>query len=877
MTKMIYLLEVLIAIITIYCSKDVKSFNINNQTLYDEIVDYFFPTELRTPQFDMNNYLCFLGNDTCCICSKTCRYYGTCCIDAFFDNNITSSEEYVYLFFKMTKVRQYITNLPVVDVGNISVKFSIEHVPTVASCDDKLSSYIDLCNKNDSSSDIRVIADGFVYKNKYCALCHGFGSHTSVSLEMVDCKTTVETSGIKLTVPNESCTLRIREHNGYKKDKKFDEFKLVSELTNLTCSKEDIDLCFYSYFALVSTSRSLYKNPYCANCKGETGLKNEVCRDCTKRFGGSSKPDTKTCPSKGSRKRRLPHFRLLISFDEDGKFSSVLKKGSPICFCNQYFDVFTNQCKTKSHYTCDKSIPNVKNLITHSHLLEQNTTGKEIAPSLKVIEKTYQCIKRMQGIAINTESIVKKFDFVHTDKPEFLTDHTDYFLMHQTFPELVGNLSESTDLVLIPYKRYPYTEMYSFSPKHHFSHDRVCVDPKLISQNFQVTPNCSISVNNTIYNINNNVTYWINISSGHINHTAAYCERFHLTRIYNIGVLNTSMVTIINHSILFHINNFEKSYVPEQYLPLMEGIGICYENDNNEMREYAWLKQYYYFEHLLSLILLSISIILEVLLLIVYLTWKKVLNIPDKNLIALCIALLICDIIGLILPLIRITVNGICCKTAAIILHFFSLALCTWPCIITYEIWLILRSRNATHRSNYVYFQYSVTAWGIPLTITLICLIVDLVSKGSLIHYGNQDYCWIFPFYARLAVYIIPFTLMNYSSFLLILIITMVTKHEKRKIHNLLAKNDQLNFSKMTIKLFLLFGTAELIGLVQIPNGTEKGQFELIFTIAFGLLHNVLRSARGIFMFTIFASDKVFQKYRAHSRTSSQVSDNTEL
>ena len=869
MTKTKDLLEVVIAIIIIYCSKYVESLKISNQTLYNEIVDYFFPVELRTAQFDMTNYLCFQRSHTCCICSKTCRYYGTCCIDSFFDNNITSSEEYVHLFFKMTKVTQYVTNLPVVDVGNISVKFSIEDVPTVVSCDDKLSSYADLCNKNDSSSDIRVIADGFVYKNKYCALCHGFGSHTSVSLELVACKTTVERSGIKLTIPNESCTLRIRERNGYKKHKKFDEFKLVSELTNLTCSKEDTNLCSYSYFALISISRSLYKNPYCANCKGETGLTNEVCPDCTSRFRGTSKPDTNSCSES---RRVFTHFRLLISFDDHGKFSSVLKRGSPICFCNQYFDVFTNQCKTKSHYTCDSSVPSVTNLNPNSHLLEQNTTGEELALSLKVIEKTYQCIKRMKGIAINTT----KIDFVQSDKPKFLNNQTDSFLMYQTFPQLVGNLSESTDLVLVPHRRYPYTELYGFSPKHHFSHNRVCVDPILISQNFEVTPNCNISVNNTIYNINNNVTYWINISSGHINHTAAYCERFHLTRICNIGVLNTSMVTMVNHS-MFHINNFEKSYTPEQYLPLMEGVGICYEKDNNDMKEYAWLKQYYYFENLLSLILLSISIILEVLLLIVCLTWKKVLNIPDKNLIALCIALLICDIIGLILPLTRKTVNGMSCKIVALILHFFSLALCTWPCIIAYEIWLILRSRNATHRSNYVYLQYSLAAWGIPLTITLICLIVDLVGNGSLIRYGNHDYCWIFPFYARLAVYIAPLTLMNYSSFLLILVIIMVTKHEKRKIHKLLAKKDQLNFSKMIIKLFLLFGTAELIGLVQIPNGTKKGQFQLIINIAFGLLHNILRSARGIFMFVVFASDKVFQKYRTHSRTSSQVSNNTEL
>ena len=37
----------------------------------------------------------------------------------------------------------------------------------------------------------------------------------------------------------------------------------------------------------------------------------------------------------------------------------------------------------------------------------------------------------------------------------------------------------------------------------------------------------------------------------------------------------------------------------------------------------------------------------------------------------------------------------------------------------------------------------------------------------------------------------------------------------------MLSKNDQINFHKMAIKLFLLFGIAELIGLVQIPNAKQ--------------------------------------------------------
>ena len=77
------------------------------------------------------------------------------------------------------------------------------------------------------------------------------------------------------------------------------------------------------------------------------------------------------------------------------------------------------------------------------------------------------------------------------------------------------------------------------------------------------------------------------------------------------------------------------------------------------------------------------------------------------------------------------------------------------------------------------------------------------------------------------------------------------------------------------VKLFLLFGTAEIIGLVQIPNPEEKGESELIFNTIFGLLYDFLRSSRGIFMFIISAFSKVFEIYKDRSRTSSRVSENT--
>ena len=89
----------------------------------------------------------------------------------------------------------------------------------------------------------------------------------------------------------------------------------------------------------------------------------------------------------------------------------------------------------------------------------------------------------------------------------------------------------------------------------------------------------------------------------------------------------------------------------------------------------------------------------------------------------------------------------------------------------------------------------------------------------------------------------------------------------------MLAKSDQICFSKMVIKL-CLFETAELIGLVQIPNIVKRAESEVIFNVIFGLVYNFLRSSRGIFMFVLFSYNRVFEKSNERSRTLSSVNEN---
>ena len=96
------------------------------------------------------------------------------------------------------------------------------------------------------------------------------------------------------------------------------------------------------------------------------------------------------------------------------------------------------------------------------------------------------------------------------------------------------------------------------------------------------------------------------------------------------------------------------------------------------------------------------------------------------------------NITGFILSLMRKNINTKLCKMLAVLLHFLSLALCTWPCVIAYELWTILRSRNTRKGKITLYLQYSISSWGMSLILTSMCLLFDLWSKEALIHCGKQ-------------------------------------------------------------------------------------------------------------------------------------------
>ena len=259
-------------------------------------------------------------------------------------------------------------------------------------------------------------------------------------------------------------------------------------------------------------------------------------------------------------------------------------------------------------------------------------------------------------------------------KEQLPYNNVHIFLTDGNFVKVLGLSSQYNYFFIVPYKEFPFTQLSRFFHQQHFLHNRVCADPHMINQSFKIIHDCSTNSTSTIYNLTKEATFWINVSHGRVSPDAGSCTHFYLATNCSIGALNTSSVTVKSISAIFHFNNEEKYHKTDHYVSFMEGFGICHKNEKRDVK-YEWLERYYYFENFMSITLLSISIVLELLLLIVYLVMKKTRNIPDKILIAFCVSLLICDVTAVTLPLIKESVNRAVCKMVALMLHFFSLVL----------------------------------------------------------------------------------------------------------------------------------------------------------------------------------------------------------
>ena len=801
----------------------------------------------------MEKYLCYSNEAnnrfiyprnwaTCCECSKRCKYFGTCCLDAFFDENITSLNNYINLFYKETAIRKHVRLSPVLNIDHF-VPYNIISSPIITTCNDIDSEYFESCNKNYSKSHLLVRDDSIIYRSKYCALCHGVTNYSYVSYQL----TCLESDANK-TIAERSCTLSINDY----------EYKIFPSTyppaEHMTCTKREKTLCLNSYLSLISTNLfKTYANPFCAICMRTSIKDNKWCSDYI-RCSGCYIP--------------FPMFRMLISLSENGNWESSLDYGKPVCPCGYFYDIFNDDCKKindpllKSNCHDDDSqvgsdslrIPQMSSSSPPS-LTQYKKIIKQLSPFTLTI---FSCSKDLNGSFIYKGNSLVNFHSMYNNITQYLENDAVFVKtdISERYLDIFKNeQTESNTLYVTPLQYIPFTELYGFSPQNHLVNYRVCADVAKLT-NFSVTRDCNIFSNNITYSIANESSFWLEITKKLITYNAVHCRRFHLLPKCSVTVFNLSLVDIENGKVSTTVNEFHLTYSPQEYVPLIEGVGVCYQkNVSKQSIEFQWVRNINDIEKNIVISLLCLSIMAEILILTTYVLVKSLQNIPGKIFFALGISLLICDNIMLILSVWK-NITALFCQVAAATLHLFSLTLCTWGSVMSFDLWLTLRHTFSITKRRQFFLQFNLFAWGVPAAVVITCLLISYLSdqNSSLITYGKSGHCWISPVSARLTLYIIPFVLMTSGSFILVLFVIIKLKEDVKSNNSVIGKKRHLNFAKMAIKLCLVLGAPELIGLIQIPNTTNER--ETVVNTVFGMLYNFLRAFRGGLLFTAFAYNR---------------------
>ena len=851
--------------------------DISNKTLYNQIVEYFFPKSFLNPSIVMSDYLCYAeGDKKCCSCQTYCTFYQTCCIDTFFSNNITSLEDYIEIFHERNEARNYVKMLP---PTNADIPFSVRNISMVALCGNNNSRYYESCNQNYSKYDIPVFADGMMYRNKDCAICHGITKYSHVTYELSDCRTEINGN----IIPDKTCYLTI-VNASY-------QHIITRTPSFANCSYYEKMLCTESYFALIfDFFKAYYKNPFCAKCNGAVDLENYLCVPV---FNNLLPPPP-------------PVFRMLISFNDFGESGTKLAIGKPICECGFYYDIFSGKCKVRHELVpCTNnrfiSLPSGNLTLpssggpqpppppmspsppappappspplpsTYGPGFSSSPAPPPSPPNLKDI-LIHNCIQKYNG------SIVFKINNSAKFNPDqhFIESYIKVQNAVYVRADILGVPPNSflwgiaVSVYFSPIRNIPYTKLYGFSLEKHFINERVCVDSEIIEDDFQLTADCNVESNGKLYNVPEDSTYWTEIKGNKRKYGAAHCKRFHLIPTcplldMSYGILNMSFIAIENGLIKTMINKKQKVYFPEQYLPTAEGIGICFRISPKVSKIHVWSTKLTNIEEKLSVCFLILSILLEIFTLLTYLLFKELRTIPGKNLMALVLALIGCDLIILALPFTK-AINETLCSIIAVLLHFQSLSVSSWSIVIAFDLWRTFSHTFRVERSNTVLINYNIIGWGLPAAFVLVCLTVDIVVRGEtpLIGYGGSEHCWITSVYARLIVYIGPFSLMTLASFLIVSLVMIKLRQSYRSAARMINKKKPINYTKMAMKLCLVLGASELAGLVQVPKQNVNSEALKIFNESFGLLYNVVRTLRGTFIFFIFICNKqVLDKFKA--------------
>ena len=838
------------------------------QEIYETMVNYSFPfVKQEAKDSLLDRYFCvYQSSSKSCSCSKYCNLNGTCCIDAFFDENFDSFAEYLDYFQQKAAIKNYMTVLPVIE--NKQLLFSetsdgrncdVEEVQTFAKCVNVNSEYFKMCNdtkNNDTEYAIRVKgADGIIYRNKYCALCNNVTTYEDVQYKVDYCREYKILNIHKHLDNNKNGTNTISNYKYCKigismmKPIDFDTSKFLRGVyypskTEMNCSSYEKYMCLNSFLGIVHISKGRNRgnlpNSICAKCLHENVYSKNYARPVMY-------PLTETKFTIHSLK--FLKYPVRIQPDLYPSFKIICPDG--FIFDKQF----------------DSCVPAIRRIRTYGSF-RLGTLGITW-DTLNIQSKTLHCLFKLNGSLWYLNQNLG--DFLPKIPPKNSTlKEKDY--EKQTYKAIKipsDNFEEINNVIRVIktknnskiYASFQgdnfLARLYGFEPQMFYVPNRVCTSTRVI-ENYDLTQTCNVIYNNTIFNITENVTYWTEIIHNNGTTTrAAFCTKFLRLPNCTLTKIDKSLINIIGSKVYIKNRKGYNLLRVGQYFPLPDGLAICISTLDKD--KYRWYKTLEKSEKTASIICLCLSFVMETILITTYVKLNEYRTIHGKNMLSLCFSLLICDLM-MICFFISTDIPQKVCQFTAAILHFFALALSFWAAVMAFDLWSKFNNLFSASNSTSLFLKYNLIGWGIPLLAILVCFILENLSN-EVIGYGKNGQCFVTNPLAKLFSYVLPTIIVMAISIALLLFMIRKLRRDLQSRYKVSTVNTTSpNLINMSVKLCLALGIAELLGIIQIPFSHENELYVIINSV-FGFFYTLVRSLRGFFIFVSFMTTRKMKKH----------------
>ena len=756
--------------------------------------------------------------------------------------------------------------------------------------------------------------DKYLYKNRFCARCNGVYKYSSDIFYLVCSKDNYNNrfTAIELLKSNRNCSTRSLMKNSVlkcdkKRCRKLDatlcrlisaEFELPSfeiaknpfcskcekELTNsvyvTSCQfplpeperpwSRTIDLNDFKEICGVNqVKRGNRYHHYCVRklCGKSQALINGKCQDCKKR--------TKVVLQKKNENDKCECDLLYNVIDSKG--NCICKEGSvpslfnslkcvcllgqknEICLCpmgserrkdskdkctcklGYKTDFKENKCVSKEYEKSFETVTELKCLSKFPHLKLYVFMKEESDSSLHTYFHPMKLIWRSMK-----DLLVFQFNDFRKD-PDWQTN-----LLRETQSNL-----NITKAVITSERNYLFTHLYGFDLIRTFDQFKLCAKYNKIE--IKPKQDCGEAITSLLHS--RNETLSVNIiatcEKGEIREEIYFCERFHLQSTCIRENIYPSIYNISNNGSLTIRNSKQEqlqSFSAEQYIPLERGFQICRvdNSEKNEFRQYHWLPRVENIKSYISQIGTVLSLICYVAFLVVFAKVPAIRNRGAFYVTVIVVFLLCSDILFLTTSYIETEIA--ICKWFGMVFYWFMLNVLIWSVIVAIDI--ALQFTKTFSRPPTPEETVSVLRKRLGMTIVISLIIVLMIiglEESNAVSFHFEKRCWFGDFYLSLGFYFIPAIIGYMLCFVCLCIVLGSIRKRKSEVKQTLNKDSKKDSDlvKIGIKLMLILGITELLGLIQIKSDylTENEQ---IFNSVFGLLYVLTRSFRGVLIFMVY-------------------------